>query len=375
MNKIVISTNSIWNVLNYRLNLVKMFCDMGVEVHILAPIESYENYKKMLNYPIIFHHIKFDRRKKSIFESILVLHQYIKILRKINPSHFFSFTIKPNIFGGAACFLLNIKSVPNVTGLGSGLGLNTNSVQSNAIFFIYKWILSHSYAVFFQNENDMRKFSLNSSKKPPLVFKIPGSGVDLDKFYPFFKPDFIERGKPCIFLMVARLLRDKGVYEYIEAAKILRAKGLSFRIQLLGAIDENNPSHITLKEIHEIMKEFPLEYLGESNAVIDHLKRCDAVVLPSYAEGMSRALLEAGAVGLPLIASSCAGSEELVIDGFNGFLCEVRSSLSLANAMERFLRLSANDRKRMSQNSTDLVVKNFDEKIVLSAYSKVFKKT
>jgi glycosyltransferase involved in cell wall biosynthesis len=196
---------------------------------------------------------------------------------------------------------------------------------------------------------------------------LPGSGVDLDRF----RPAVLSDGPP-VFLFVGRLLCDKGVIEFVEAARHLRQSRPTLRFQLLGPIDEENRTSVLRNEIRHWEKDGIIEYLGECDDVRPFIAAATAVVLPSYREGLPRSLLEAGAMARPLIATDVPGCRDVVEDGVNGYLCNARDASSLASVIERFALLSHEQRLQMATAARAKVQDRFSEEYVIRAYLDVF---
>jgi glycosyltransferase involved in cell wall biosynthesis len=192
---------------------------------------------------------------------------------------------------------------------------------------------------------------------------LPGSGVDLERFAPAPPQD-----GPPVFLLVGRLLRDKGVAEFVDAARSLRSLLPGARFQLLGPIDEGNRTAITRSELESWVAEGIVENLGTTDDVRPFIAAATAVVLPSYREGLPRSLLEAGAMARPLIAADVPGCRDIVEDGINGLLCEVRNAASLASAMQRMAELPGGERAAMAEAARRKVQERFSEKFVVRAY-------
>jgi glycosyltransferase involved in cell wall biosynthesis len=194
---------------------------------------------------------------------------------------------------------------------------------------------------------------------------LPGSGIDLDRFRPTELPE-----QPR-FLMIARLLGDKGVREYVEAARMLRTRLPSASFTLLGELDRHNRSAVGAEELDAWVREGVVDYLGAVQDVRPHIRNSAAIVLPSYREGLPRTLLEGAAMGRPLIGTDVPGCRELVRDGLTGFRCEARNSDSLAAAMERLARVRPEERARLGAEARLMAEREFDEAIVTRAYLEV----
>jgi len=176
-----------------------------------------------------------------------------------------------------------------------------------------------------------------------------------------------DEGKP-IFLLVARIIRDKGICEFFEAAKIIRNKGINAGFLIAGPLGVNNPTSLSSGDFQSLLSDDFVSYLGEVENVEDYIAQASCVVLPSYREGLSRVLLEASAVGRPIITTNVPGCRDLVIHGFNGFLCAARNSNELAEAMISFINLPFSEKQQFGRNSRKLAEQRYSEERVVSAY-------
>jgi glycosyltransferase involved in cell wall biosynthesis len=217
--------------------------------------------------------------------------------------------------------------------------------------------------VFFQNGEDRRLFIDRRIVQEQQARVLPGSGVDLDRFVPAPPGE-----GPPVFLLVGRLLRDKGVAEFVEAARLLRSELPGARFQLLGPIDSGNRTAIARAELDSWVNEGVIEYLGTADDVRPHIAASSAVVLPSYREGMPRSLLEGAAMERPLIATDVPGCRDIVHDGWNGFLCSVRDPVSLAGAMRKLAESPASRRLAMGKAARREVQERYSEELVITAY-------
>jgi glycosyltransferase involved in cell wall biosynthesis len=230
---------------------------------------------------------------------------------------------------------------------------------------LYRFAFRFPSKVFFQNGDDRQLFLDNGLVRAQITDVLPGSGVDTARFRPAAQ---FTRQTPFVFLMVARVLYEKGVVEYFEAAKIIRQAVPGTRIQLLGGLDEAGGVGVPRATFEEWLKSGDIEYLGRSDDVAAHLHLADCVVLPSYREGTPKTLLEAAAVGKPLVTTDVPGCRETVVDGLNGYLCQLRSGEDLAAKMLAVLRLPEPDLQAMGKASRRLAETKFDEKLVLDKY-------
>jgi glycosyltransferase involved in cell wall biosynthesis len=257
---------------------------------------------------------------------------------------FLGFTIKPNIYGSLAARALGIATINNVSGLGTAFirqGLVTRVAST-----LYRLALRGSATVFFQNDEDRRQFIDARLVAPRQARLLPGSGVDLDRFRPLALP---AGDAPFTFLLVARLLWDKGVQEYVDAARSVRARHPDTRFQILGFTDVDNRTAVPRVTLDRWVGEGLIDYLGAADDVRPLIEAADCIVLPSYREGLPRSLLEASAMARPIVATDVPGVRDVVDDGVTGLLCAARSAPSLAEAMLAMIAMSPAERRAMGQ--------------------------
>ncbi len=362
MKRIVLSSNTSWNIYNFRLGFVKELLKF-YEVIVVAPKDKYSY--ELINIGCKYYDICIDNKGINPINDFKTFRQYYKLYKKIQPDIALHFTIKPNIYGNFACNLLNIPVINNVTGLGTVF--IKESIVTKIVKSMYKIAFKNSF-VFFQNHDDKKLFvKLNLVKNYDVL---PGSGIDTEKFKPINieKLDNIFR-----FLLIARVLWDKGIGEYIEAVKIIKQKYDNVEFLLLGTIGVDNPTAISKEKILEWEKEKIIKYLGTTDNIKEKIAYADCIVLPSYREGTPRTLLEAAAMEKPIVTTNVPGCKEVVDDGVNGFLCNVKDYIDLADKMEKILKLSEEERKTMGKKGREKVIKEFDEKIVIKKYIKAIK--
>ena len=305
--------------------------------------------------------IRINRSGLNPYADLQLLTRYRHLLNRIRPAAYLGFTIKPNIYGSRAAASLGIPAIPNVSGLGTAF-IRPGLLQK-IVTHLYRFGFRRAPIVFFQNQEDRQLFVDRGMVKPEQAKVLAGSGVDLNRFRPSELPD-----GPPVFLFIGRLLRDKGVIEFVEAARDLRTVFPKLRFQLLGPLDEENRTCVRRSEIDQWEKSKIIEYLGASDDVRPFIAAATAVVLPSYREGLPRSLLEAGAMARPLIATNVPGCRDVVDDGLNGYLCEARDFRSLASAMERLAVLPHQQRVQMGEAARRKVQDRFSEEHVIRAY-------
>ena len=358
---VVISANSSWNIVNFRGALIQSLRHKGYEVLAAAPRDGHS--ARLASFGASFIEVKMNSAGSSVGEDLRLLWEYIKLFRRLKPSVYLGFTVKPNIYGSMAAQAVGAKIINNISGLGTAFikqGFLTKLVSQ-----LYHFSLRNSSTVFFQNGDDMKLFVDKGLVRPEQVDLLPGSGVDLQ----WFKPRQTVRAPgPFRFLLVGRLLWDKGVGEYIEAARIVRKGHAEVCFQLLGPIGSINRTAVPSSDVERWRTEKLIEYLGESDDVRAAMEHADCIVLPSYREGLPRALLEGSAIGKPLIATDVPGCRDVVVDGETGYLCAVRSADSLAAAMVKMIETSPPERLEMGRRGRRKVEEEFCETLVIAKY-------
>jgi glycosyltransferase involved in cell wall biosynthesis len=364
--KIAFVANTSWNIYNFRAGLLHYFLDKGHEIFVLAPKDNHTEQLK--EWKINYIEITLENKGKNPLSDIKFLQQLQKIYKKINPDVVLHFTIKPNIYGTLACKRLKIPCINNVSGLGTTF--IHKGFSSRIAHFLYKLSFRFAGKVFFQNNEDLRVFLDKNLVKEEITDLLPGSGINLEKF----KPSLSEKSNNFTFLMIARLIYDKGVREYVQAAKIVKKKYPQTIFQLLGSYekDNKNPLNITEKEVKTWKND--IEYLGTASDVRVWIAKTHVVVLPSYREGTPRSLLEAAAMGLPLLATDVAGCKEVVRHQENGLLCKAKDAEDLAAKMIEMIEMDANTLQKMGNASRKLAENFFDEKIVWKRYEEAIER-
>ncbi|MCH9740018.1 MAG: glycosyltransferase family 4 protein [Epsilonproteobacteria bacterium] len=350
MKRVVIVLNTSWNIYNFRLNLMKSLRDKGFKVIALAPKDDYSEKLKDEGFEWV--DLPLENDGTNPIKELLQIIRFYKIYKQINPDIVLHYTIKPNIYGTLAAKCLNIPVINNVSGLGT-IFLN-ESLSAKVAKLLYRVSFRFADAVFFQNEDDQRVFIDNKLVKSNQSQVIPGSGIDSSRFAPLEvqKDDSTQT----VFLMIARLIKEKGIVEYIEAIKMLKVQYPKVRFQLIGSLYLENPSAISEALLQRWIGERLIEYICFSDNMEEVIAGVDCVVLPSYREGLSRVLLEAASMAKPIVTTNVAGCKDVVDDGINGFLCNVKDANSLAKQMEKMILMSEEDRKRMGEKGREIII-------------------
>ena len=367
MKKITLLYNTTAYVYKFRVKLIQKLQDLGYEVIVVAPRDEYVQKLKELN--IKHQHIDISQYGLNPFKELLTIYRIYKIFKKYNPEYSLHYTIKPNIFGGMAAYFTNIKVINNIAGAGKAFA-NENSFFAKFISFLYKIGLSHSYYILFQNNDDMKLFLDRKIVSKKNSKRIPGSGVDLTTY----KGKNNSNGKQ--FLFVGRLLKEKGIEYYLEAAKMTLEKYPDAIFKIVGEYEEQQ-EYIEKEILNKYLENKNIIYYGavSPDRMPGILEETSCVVLPSYyREGVPRSLLEAAAMSKPIITTNNVGCREVVDENINGYKCEIKDSKCLYLSMVKFLELSDKERYIMGQQGRVKIEREFDEKIVLEQYINLIKK-
>jgi glycosyltransferase involved in cell wall biosynthesis len=373
--KLVLSVNSAWNVYNFRQGLINGLVEAGHQVTVLAPSDAFAERLVRAGYD--FRHIDMDGASTNPIKDLGLLWRYLRSLHDIKPDVFLGFTIKPNVYGSLASRWLGIQTINNIAGLGSTL--MSQSRLAGIVERLYKASLASSSRVFFQNDNDMARFVQAGIVREGLADRLPGSGVDLARFNddldmadPYVQsPSTASASDPASirFIMVCRMLRPKGVAEYLEAARRIRAVHPQARFTLLGPTDDKNPAAYPLQVLAPDANSAGVEYVGATDDVRPYIQHADVVVLPSYyPEGVPRVLLEAAALGKPIVTTDTAGCRDAVQTGLSGLLVAPRDSGALHEAMNRLIGIGVAGRQEMGRAGRAHVEQRFSERFVVERY-------
>ena len=358
--RVAIAANSAWNIVTFRQGLIRALRDHGYEPVVVAPPDAAaDDCMQRLGVGLV--NVPLDRSGLNPVADLKLLRSYGRILKRLGPGALLAFTIKPNIYGCIAARSLGIPAVPNVSGLGTAF--LAGGPLRLLVTAMYRFAFRDCPAVFFQNPDDVELFMRLRIVRRSQVRIVPGSGIDLQQYSAAPLPP-----GPPIFLLIARLLRDKGIREYVEAARMLRAEFPEARFQLLGPLDPGNRSAVGQSDLEQWIREGVIEYLGPSDDVRSQIAAASVVALPSYREGLPRALLEGAAMGRPLVTTDVPGCREVVEDGVNGLLCGARNASSLADAMRKLIRMSSQRRAEMGAAARKTVEERFSEQFVVDAY-------
>lgn len=356
--KILFTSITDSGILRVRSELIMKLLQHKHKVYVVTPQET--DYIKLIDLGCEFVPIYIQAHGTNPVKDVGVYSQYIKILKRIKPDIVLTFTTKPNIYGGMACRRLHIPVVMNITGMGNALG--KKGVLQSLLVRMYKIACNgdNIKRIFFQNDNSKEFFTMHGIGNPSVFYRIPGSGINLEKFplQPFPKGDTLD------FLFVARVLKEKGIEQYIDAARFIRKKYPNTVFHVLGACDKAYQDILS----HET-KSGVIQYHGRVNNIAEYQKLSQCTIQPSYyPEGMSNVILEAAASGRPVITTDHPGCREGVDNGVTGYIIPIKDSIALIHAVERFMQLSYEEKVAMGLAGRRKMEKEFDRVIVTDAY-------
>lgn len=363
--RIAVVSNTAWYLFNFRLNLMKSLQAAGHAVVAVAPVDVYADRIRAAG--IAFEPVAISGSGTNPLKEAAAVWHLLRIFRRQRVELVISYTPKGNIYSGLACIALGLPFVPNVSGLGRAF--IKRSPVTWIVERLYRLTLPRARHVFFQNADDLSVFVRNRLVPREHAERLPGSGVDLARFRPAPLP--VHPADAPVFLLVARMLWDKGVGEYVAAARRVRERFPQAQFGLLGLVGSDNPSAISGRQMQAWVSEGAVRYLGVTDDVASHLAAADCVVLPSYREGVPRVLLEAAAMARPVIATDAPGCRDVVIANDSGFLCRPADEEDLARKMFTFLALTREQRLAMGRRGRAHVERHFDERAVLERYHHV----
>lgn len=355
MKKILILSNHHSYTYNFRKEIIQELLNKHYKVLIALPYGEKVDLLEEMGCECI--DISLDRRGKNPIKDAQLIFKYYQIMKKFKPDAVLSYTIKPNIYGGIVTRLLKIPFFPNVTGLGSAVEIK--SIFQKLIISLYKFAYKNATCVFFQNkENEL--FFLENGFKLQRHRLIPGSGVNTSFFelLPYPSSETIE------FMFISRIMKEKGIEQYLEAAVEIKKKYSNINFNVLGFCEEKYEER--LLELHE---QNIIIYHGMQSDIKKFQKISHCTIHPTYyPEGMSNVLLESAACGRPLITTNRSGCKEIVDDNVNGFIINQEDTQDLIKKIESFLSLNYEEKKEMGVMGRKKIVAEFDRKIVVDSY-------
>ncbi len=363
---IVISANTAWFLLHFERELIINLIQDGYNIHCISKYDK-TTFRKLNKLGCTCHKIHINRKGMSPIEETYTLLQYLLLYIKIRPKVILSFTIKPVIYSGIISRILKIKTINTITGLGTAF-IN-EGLQKKIVITLYKSALKKADKVLVLNNYDKKIFIKYKLCNKEILNIIPGAGVDINKFKYSIKPP----SSIIDFVFIGRILKDKGILEFIEASKKILLNYENIKVQIVGPIDTDNISAINTEELENLIKDTKIKYLGESADIYPILKQSDCIVLPSYREGVPTVLLEAMATGRPIITTDAPGCTELVINNKNGYKVPIKDPKELSKAMTKIINLSNAERVTMGKLNREIIKQRYTKEMVVNEYKSLLR--
>ena len=355
MKKILILANDSVYVYNLRRELIERFISEGHKVFIAS--EGGESVSDLENMGCVHYEIKVSRHGMNPADDLALLGKYKKIIREIGPEVVLTYNIKPNIYGAVACKSLKVPCIANITGLGTAV--ENKSVVQSIIVLMYRYAFTDIKKVFFQNSENMQFFA-DRKIAPGKYDLLPGSGVNLQRFVPL---EYLSSEKT-EFVFIARIMKEKGIDQYLEAAEYIRRKYPDTVFHVCGFCEQAYE-----EKLKELGDKGVIVYHGMVKDIKTILRDVHCTVHPTYyPEGMSNVLLESCASARPIITTDRSGCREIVDDGINGYVCRQKDGADLIEKIERFLALPFEEKRKMGENGRRKVEREFDREIVVKKY-------
>jgi glycosyltransferase involved in cell wall biosynthesis len=372
--KILVVANTAFFIHNYLLGVVKAFREDGLEVVLVAPEDEYTGILEQEGFRCIPVG-QLDRKGANGFKDLKLMAELLGVYRREKPDMVLHYTIKLNVYGTFAAKLAGAYSVCTVTGLGWLFTAKTLVTMIGGFLYkiLYRIAFSIASGVVFQNSSDRDFFIGNRLVSEAKVYLTPGPGVDTDHFSPALC-EGLERdqaGDRVVFLLLARILWDKGIGEFAEAARIVKQAYPDAEFWLVGPLDSENRAAIPEDVVKAWAGEGLIRYFGRAHDVREYYCKCDVAVLPSYREGTASSLIEAMAVGKPVITTDAIGCRDVVEDQKNGYLVPLKDSKALAAAMTTYMALSRQEKEDMGKYSREKALRDFDKRMVIDTYRKI----
>jgi len=361
---IIFSGNSAWGMYNFRGRLIRKFVEKSYKVTVLAPNDEVF-VPKLKELSVSFIDTPINPKGTNPMEDVRLFWNYKTIFKREKPDFVFFYTVKPNIFGSLAAQHCKVPHIAVTTGL--GYVFLVDNLVSKITKYLYKVAFKKAYQVWFLNEDDRQTFLDHKLVDERKAYLLKGEGIDLERFH----ISSLQKKEPAVFLLIARMLWDKGIGEFVEAARRIKQKYPDTKFQMLGFLGVGNPTAIHKEQMDKWQSEGVVTYLGVTEDVKPFIEDATCIVLPSYREGVPFSLLEASALGKPIVTTNAIGCKDTVEDGITGFMCEVKNSESLASSMEKVMHLSPEQYENMALAGRAKMEREFDVKLIIKRYLEV----
>jgi len=368
---IALVANSTWNIYNFRLNVIDRLLAEGHKVIVIAPIDEYLEYKE--KYPKVKHYSlrSLDRDSTNPIKDLILIAELVRKYKRLQPDLILHYTNKPNIFGGMAARIVGIPSIAMVTGL--GYAFIHNGWIKKITTWLYRFTRTFHKKFIFENIEDRELFEELKIIETGQGVSIKGCGVNTTFFTPY-PNGIMKSGDEVIFTFIGRLLYDKGIKEFVLAARSIKAQYPKVSFWIVGELDIENPATIDKEDLIEWTENDIVYYHGFQRDVRPFIAKSDCIVLPSYREAIPRTITEGMAMAKPVITTDTAGCREAVEVGRNGFLAKVKSTESLRDTFEQFIQLTPDQRHDMGEAGRQKALAEFDDrKIATAIYTEIEK--
>lgn len=353
----------------FRNEVMQHFVGRGHDIVVVAPKDATDFNADMLPSNIIWRRVKMNRTSMNPFLDIKYIASLIRVFRQEKPDYIFNYTIKPNIYGSIVAKMMGIPCSSMMAGL--GYAFTGDNLLSKIARMLYRVGLLCSQHLLLLNESNVQIVkSLRLCDEHKIEFLEGGEGVDLD-FYKFYD----NQSETTSFLFIARLIEEKGYKDFVDAAKIVKKQFQSVRFQVIGSFDLKYPLAVTQDQVRKDVQDNIIEFLGTTTDMRSFYRKPGYVIcIPSYySEGLNRSLMEGCSVGKPIITTDHPGCREMVVDGVNGYLVQPKDPIGLADAMIKYLKLSSEDKRKMSVESRKLAERRFDVNHVIDIYDRIIR--
>ena len=359
---IAIVVNTSWNIYNFRGGLVRALVGEGARVIAVAPPDEYSGRLETELGATFIPLRRLSRKGTNPAQDFALTVELARIYRKHRVTAVLHYTIKPVIYGSLAARMVGVNNICTLTGL--GYAFLSSGMVNRVVKRLYRQALRGASWTYFQNADDRALFLSQQLVSPERSGVVPGSGINTE----LFAPSPADESQELNFLFIGRLLYDKGVVEYHDAAQLLRQRYPEVSFHVVGGLDDGNPSGIPSSVVKEWEALGDIVYHGQVSDTRPYIARATAVVLPSYREGLPRVMLEGMAMGKPLVASDVPGCRDTVADGVNGYLVTVQDAESLAAGMENIIKSTAEERAAMGGAGRHMAVSRFAEPVIVNQY-------
>ncbi len=349
-------SNTTWNIYNFRLPVIKILLQHGYDVVVAAPVDHFIHYREQ--FPEVHHYdiTKLHRKGFHIIRDIQLIFELFYLYRSIKPDLIFHFTHKPNIFGGFAAFFTKIPSVSVLTGL--GYAFIRNRMEQRTMKQIYKLVSKINSHLVFENNEDKMYFVQQKIVRDSHASAVMGCGVDIKHFIP---EQVVNKKGKITFTYIGRLLYDKGIREFVEAARQVKLLETTAHFVIVGNLDKDNPASVSHTELLKWIDEDVISYEGYAEDVRDWISASDCVVLPTYREGMPKVIMEAMAMGTPVIMSEVTGCREMATHNEEVMFVKPQDAGSLRRAILNFINLDVKSRENMGKKGRKRALEVFDD--------------